>query len=229
MSLKKVISGISVALSIGVTSPALALEIGYCNTPQGLSAKLKTEGHRTVATMERVGVSLELNKATGKNLVARAANLVTATPDMKNWYIVRAFAPLGERSDKMCISSAGNNLEINDYRKDKKPTVTNYNFDKAKALAACKKLGDKVSHCSDHAEFVEQLQRRLHERIALQGVSRDKKDLVTIVADPGISPEDLGEKDFRILSTTMTGATAVSLSGYKFGFSKWVLGVLDKQ
>lgn len=151
MMLKSFIAAISAGLAIGAVSPALALEIGHCDTPEGLSASLKTEGHRTVATMERVGVSLELNEATGEKNIARSATLITATPDMKNWYMVRAFAPLGARSDKMCISSAGNNLEINDYRKKDKPTVTNYNFDKTKALAACKKLGNKVSHCSGHA------------------------------------------------------------------------------
>jgi hypothetical protein len=37
------------------TVPALALEVGQCDTPEGLSAKIKAEGHKIVATMERVG------------------------------------------------------------------------------------------------------------------------------------------------------------------------------
>lgn len=173
--------------------------------------------------MERVGVSLKLNRATGKKNIAHAANLVTATPDLKRWYMIRAFEPLGKRSDRMCVSDAGYNLEINDHRKIRKPTVTVFRFDKTEALAECERLSQFVSNCSDYGEFVDRMHKRFGERIALQGVTGDKKELMTIVADPG------NERDFRILSTTGTGATAISLRGDKFTFSKWVMGVLNSR
>lgn len=213
-----------------IAAPAHALDVGHCDTPEKMSAALKAEGHKIVARMERVGVSLELNRATGKNKVARAATLLTAKPDMTRWYLVRSFAPLGARSDKMCISMAGRNLEINDYRRNGTPTVTAYEFDPDKALAECERLSDKVGNCSDRAEFLQRLESRFAERIAVQGVT-DKAGLMTLVADPGHDGrEDVsGEQDFRILTTTGTGATAIALGGGKFSFSSWITGVLDQR
>ena len=180
--------------------------------------------------MERVGVSLKLNRATGKKLVARGANLLTAKPDMTRWYLVGSDGPLGKRSDRMCVSMAGRNLEINDHRKDRQPTVRAFLFEQAKALAECKRISHAVRNCSDHAEFLERMRKRFDERIAVQGIT-DKNGLMTIVANPGVRRTGgvLGDKNFRLLSTTRTGATAISLSGGKFNFSKWIVIVLNQQ
>ena len=166
--------------------------------------------------MERLGVNVD-TKA-----VVHNGDLITATPDLKKWYLVGTDAPLGQRSKKMCISSAGINLEINDYRRNGKPTVTVYSFDESKALAHCKSMADWAKNCAPLSEMITRMQSRFSERIALQGVT-DKKNLFVLVANPS------NKNDHRTLSTAASGATIIVRSGEKFSFSKWILSVLDKR
>lgn len=207
-----------------IAAPAHALDVGHCDTPEGLSAKIKAEGHKLVAGMDRIGVSL---KDGGK--AAWGANLVTVTPDLKRWYMLRGDKPLSERSTRMCVSAAGRNLEINDHRRKGPPTVTRYHFDRAKALAECDEVAkrfidgvEKGIRCNEFNEGLRILEEDLGERIALQGIG-DHGTLMTIIANPE------GEKDFRMLATAPAGATGIALSGRGFAFSAWVMTVLNKR
>jgi len=173
--------------------------------------------------MERIGVSVS------KRDVDQAANLMTATPDMKRWYMIRGDQPLAKQSSRMCVSAAGRNLEINDHRRNGKLTVTPYRFDRAKALAECKEIaknyidGEKYGiGCNEREEMIRILGEDVNERIALQGVT-DQQNLMTVIADPA------NENDFRMLATARAGATGIALRGHKFTFSQWILGVLDKR
>jgi len=189
-----------------------------------LSAKLKAEGHKIIASMDMIGVSL---KEGGK--VGYAAELITATPDLKHWYAVKGDKPLGTISTRLCVAAKGRNLEINDYRKDKPPTVTRYRFDRETALAACDEIAkqfvdgaEKGIRCNEFNEGLRILERDTGGRIALQGESDDGV-LVTIIADPE------NENDYRVLVTASAGATGIARSGVRFGFSPWVQSVLDRR
>ena len=130
----------------------------------------------------------------------------------------------------MCVSAAGRNLEINDHRRNGEPSVTRLRFDVAKAKAECHTLHSDESNCADHASMVTRMNERFGETIAMQGIS-DQGGLITIVANPGKSRTEgiLGDQDFRVLSTTPSGATVIALRGGKFSFSNWVLAVLDNR
>lgn len=203
-------------------SPAHALDVGQCDAPEGLSAVLRAENHKIVASMDMIGVSL---KEGGK--AGYAAEMITATPDLKSWYAVKGDRPLGAKSTRLCIAASGKNLEVSDYRKAGEPTVTRYRFDRDKALTECNEIAknfidgaEKGVGCNEFNEGLRILERDTGGRIALQGES-DSGTLVTIIADPD------NENDYRVLVTASAGATGIARSGIRFGFSDWVLSVLN--
>lgn len=210
-------------------TPAHALDAGECAAPAQMSAWLKAEGHKVVASMDAIGVSLKRQKAD------YVAEMVTATPDLKRWYVIRGDRPLGTKSTRFCVATAGRDLEINDYRKDGPPTVTRYRFDRSKALAECDRIardtvgGENGIRCNEYYESLRILKEDLNERVALQGLADDDV-LVTIVADPSDGPPDerMGKRDYRMLATASAGATGVARSGVRFAFSTWVLSVLNE-
>lgn len=213
-------------------TPAHALDAGQCAAPAQLSAWLKAEGHKAVASMDAIGVSLKRGGKAGF-----VAELVTATPDLKRWYVIRGDRPLGTKSTRFCVATTGRDLEINDYRRNGTPTVTRYRFDRASALAQCdevaKQFIDGVAkgiRCNEFNEGLRILRSDLNERIALQGIADDGV-LVTIVANPGGGGNEsqLGERHYGMLVTASAGATGIARSGARFGFSQWVLSVLNEQ
>lgn len=228
--MKRCLGEATILMAMAVASPAPALEVGTCDTPEGLSAKIKAEGHKTVATMERVGLSMKQGGQT-----TFIAQLVTATPDLKRWYIVNGDQPLSKRSTGKCVVVTGRNLEINDYRKDGTPTVTRYRFNRAKALTECDKVeknfvvGENTGiRCKEFYVVISRAIKTFGERIALQGLN-NFASLTTIIADPG-GPEDsiLGKYDYRMLVTAPKSATGIAARGRNFRFSKWVLSVEER-
>tara|TARA_B100000965_G_scaffold326665_1_gene289242 strand:- start:521 stop:1096 length:576 start_codon:yes stop_codon:yes gene_type:complete len=191
-----------------------------------LSAKLKAEGHKIVATMDIYGHDVD-RKEWG-----HVASLVTARTNLAHWYVLKGDHPLGTKSARMCIAAKGRNLEINDYRRDDHPTVTRYRFDRAEALKGCEKVRQnylKGARCNEHYAVVKGLGKEFGERIALQGET-ENGTMMTILADPNSDAGEFqGDRDFRMLVTTSEGAAGIASSGQRFAFSQWVLSVLDKR
>ena len=176
-----------------------------------------------MAGMEREGISLKQG-----GVLAYGASLVTATPDLKRWYIVRGDKPLDEQSTRMCVSAAGRDLQLNDHRRDGTPTVRRFNFDRDKALAQCDEIAknfidgeEKGIGCNDYYTGLRILEEDLGERVALQGIT-DQETMMTIIANPE------NEKDFRVLATASQGATIISLRGHKFAFSAWAASAFQQ-
>lgn len=214
-----------------IAASAHALDTGQCAPPAQMTAWLKAEGHKVVASMDAVGISLK--HGAGAVFVAE---MVTATPDLKHWYVIKGDRPLGTKSTRFCVATKGRNLQINDHRKDGPPTVTRYRFDRAKALAECDEVAkrfidgvEKGIRCNEFNEGLHIAERDLNERIALQGEAEGGV-LMTIVADPGDGPTEelLGNRDYRMLVTAPAGATGIARRGARFEFSQWVLSVLNQ-
>jgi hypothetical protein len=207
-------------------APVHALDAGHCDTPEGLSAKLRTEGHKIVATMDVYGYDVDAKEW------GHVASLITATPDLKRWYTLKGDQPLGTKSTRMCIAAKGKNLEINDHRKDAVPRVTRYRFEREKALASCEKVRRNYvagARCNEHYAVLADLQKEFGERIALQGEA-DGGVLMTIAADPNSNKsEPLGDRGYRMLVTTSDGAAGIASSGQRFAFSEWVLAVFGER
>lgn len=205
-----------------MSAPAYALDIGTCDTPEGLSAKIAEEGHKIVATMDRIGISLD------RGGVRRdIAQLVTATPDLKSWYIVNGDEPLSTPSTRMCVAAKGFNLEINDYRFKDKPTLTRYYFKRDEALAECDEMEEKFVvgentgiRCNELYEGMRNLEEATGERVAIQGMGY-RGTLMTMIATT-----DEG-RGYRMLATAPKGATGIAARGIGFSYSDWILGVLD--
>jgi hypothetical protein len=217
---------LTTCLLIAVAGEAAALDLGHCDTPEKLSAMLKAEGHKIVATMDVFGYHVD-----DENW-GHVASLVTARPDLTRWYILKGDKPLGTKSSRMCIAGKGKNLQINDHRRAGTPTVTRYRFDRERAMKGCEKVRQnfvKGARCNEHYAAVAGLGKEFGERIALQGQD-DRGLLMTMIADPNSnSTEYEGDRDYRMLVTTTDGAAGIAASGVRFAFSQWVISVLDKR
>lgn len=198
-------------------SPAGALEIGQCGTPQEMSAALKGEGHKAVAEMNVWLVDPD----SGEQVYG--AQIVTATADLGRWYIVTGNSPLG-KSTRLCIGLKGRDLEVNDYRRDGPPRVTRYEFDREEALADCRALQDEIKGgvgCNARGDMLEGFERGHDARLALQGMALSRSGgaggLVTFVADAA------DERDYRALLTRPTGTTVIIGRGREFGLTRHAL------
>jgi hypothetical protein len=215
-----------ISLLVLAAAPAHALDVGRCDTPEGLSAKLRTEGHKIVATMDMYGYDVDAKEW------GHVAVLITATPDLKHWYTLKGDQPLGTKSTRMCIADRGKALEISDYRRDGPATVTRYRFVREKALASCEKVLRNYmpgARCNEHYVVVEGFRKEFGERIAMQGEA-EGGILMTIVANPNSNKDKfLSDRDYRMLVTTSDGAAGIALRGERFAFSEWVLSVLDRR
>lgn len=80
-----------------------------------MTAWLKEEGHKIVAGMDCHGFSVSRNEG------GFVAELVTATPNLQHWYMVKGDQPLGTKPSRFCVATKGQNLEINDHRRGGPP------------------------------------------------------------------------------------------------------------
>lgn len=206
--------------------PAIALDEGFCTSPSEMTTLLSDEGHKIIATMDRHGYDVE------KEEWGFIAVLVTATPDLEGWYFVSGNEPLGTTSTEFCITIAGKNLELNDYRNDAVPAVSKYNFDPDAAQKGCERMQEAFINgvaCGEHYVVVEDYKRQFNERVALQGESIGGV-LVTIVAnpDPTTDGEFLTDRNYHSLATTSEGAVTIAGSGEHFEFADLVLTAFDQ-
>ncbi|MCG8542891.1 MAG: hypothetical protein MJE12_01650 [Alphaproteobacteria bacterium] len=200
---------------------ARALEPGQCGTPKAVNSHLKAEGHSPVGAMNRSVVNV---KTESRQLVAQ---FVTATQDLSRWYVIRGDAPLGKPSGRFCVSLKGRDLEIKDYRKNRPPTVSAFDFKREEALAQCDEVSKRIRGgvaCQFRDHVLAGFERRLGERLVFQGTrvnhSGSESGIFTIVADPQ-------EGDARTLATLDRGATTVIGRSEDFQLSPSVVEKLD--
>ena len=211
-------------LILVLATPAFGLEEGFCAPPADMTELLRGEEHNIIATMDRHGYDV------GSEEWGFIAVLVTTSPDLTSWYFVSGNKPLGTESTEFCITIAGKNLELNDHRQDRPPTVKKYRFDAAAAKAGCEKMQDAFLNgvaCGEHYTVIEDYGRQFKERIALQGESVGGV-LVTFVANPDPTTDGafLTDKNYHTLATTSEGSVTIAGSGERFEFSELVLSAL---
>lgn len=196
-------------------SPAQALEPRECAAPQEMMASLQEDAGGnvfTLATMNLQGVDVDTNDND-----VRTAQVVMSNSNFSKFYVVKGNAPLGERSSELCLSLQGRDLEANDYREDRPPTVTSYTFNTEAAKEQCEQINTNIganTGCKERSEALEHFKGNSNQHLAFQGIEtlENGQDgvLWSLIADPA------EEGGFRTLGSLDQGATIVGGSGEGF-------------
>jgi len=199
------------ALCITASSKALALEQGYCDTPAAVSAALKNEGHKSLASMDQPYIHDETKDE------RFAALFITANEDFSEWYQLQADQPLGEPAEEFCIKIKGRDLFIRDIRKPNPPALPERGFDEEHAKQMCRDIRKEIDEnflCDSYKSVLNKMAVNRGMFPVMQGhVMTDKGEvLITIVAklDEG--------KNFRFLSSEKNGITSPLITGRRFNF-----------
>lgn len=97
----------AVCAGLGVISPAYALDPGECGTPEAMTAKLKAEGQRSVASA---------NQWESQSKVENGL-IVTMNATRSAGYILQSDQPIGVRATKLCVFEMLAGLRVFDARK----------------------------------------------------------------------------------------------------------------
>lgn len=193
------------------------VEAGYCAAPQEMMSTLQADAGgdvHTLATMNKHVIDLDRSR----EHVVGIAQVVMSNRDFSKAYVVKGDAPLGEPSSELCLSLKIRDLEVNDYRIDREPTVTRYTFNTEAAIEQCETIeanlgGNVVCGERSHALRVLEQEENGGQRLAFQGIETRANGndgvLWTLIADPV-------EGDFRTLGSQDQGATIVGSSGGNF-------------
>ena len=97
------------ALAMGMTGQALAADIGECGTPEAMTAKMRAEGQRSIASAQRVQENS--GGFTYKGMI------FTSNEDHSVGYILQADKPVGEKANQVCITNRMQGIRLSDARK----------------------------------------------------------------------------------------------------------------
>ncbi|GEM_PF-6565211 len=89
-----------------LATPAFAADIGFCATPEAMTATLKAEDQRSIVSAQIITADKHL-----------FGLIVTMSADRKTGYIIRADQPLGDRASQLCVYKRMANIRLFDARK----------------------------------------------------------------------------------------------------------------
>ena len=112
-----------------IASAAHALDSGECGAPEGMNAKLKAEGQRTVASADR----LTEDKAI-------FGWFFTMNADRSVGYILQSDEPTGTRGSKFCVWTRMANMRLFDARQSGRDAAAHLKASDADALRRCDEL-----------------------------------------------------------------------------------------
>ena len=120
------------ALAMGMTEQALAADIGECGTPEAMTAKMRAEGQRSIASAQRVQQDNGVGSYKGM--------IFTSNADQSVGYILQADKPVGERVNQVCISNRMQGIRFSDARKPNTPESVLLKASDGDALKKCNYL-----------------------------------------------------------------------------------------
>ncbi len=124
---------LTTAMAIGVTGQALAADIGDCGTPEEMTAKLRAEDQRSIASAQRVQQSKG-------GVVSYKGMIFTSNADRSVGYVLHADKPLGEKANKICVINRVQDIRFSDARKSNNPDSVFLNASDEDALKKCSEL-----------------------------------------------------------------------------------------
>lgn len=104
---------LTTAMAMGVAGTAQAADIGECGTPEAMTAKLKAEDQRSIASAQRVQES--------GGVFTHKGMIFTSNSDRSVGYILQADKPVGEKANKICIVNRVQDIRFSDARKPNTP------------------------------------------------------------------------------------------------------------
>jgi hypothetical protein len=146
---------------------AQAADIGECATPEQMTAKLKGEDQRSIASAQRITAD--------KKMVGM---IFTMNPNRSVGYILQADQPMGDRASKICVWTRLANIRLFDARKPGLPAEALLKAPEADALRRCDELakGGKVSRESCGSFNTMKQKAEAHgERVMIQGFTVEKQ------------------------------------------------------
>lgn len=108
------------AASIGLSSPAHALETKQCLPMAEMNAALKTEGQRTLIIGDRVATNDAPERSSGVRF-DRYVNTVTANSDGSVGYQLEGDLPKVQASTKVCVAAKLTNVKLYDINRESIP------------------------------------------------------------------------------------------------------------
>ena len=120
------------ALAMGVAGQALAADIGECGTPEAMTAKMRAEGQRSIASAQRVQQENGVGSYKGV--------IFTSNADQSVGYILQADKPVGERANQVCISNRMQGIRFSDARNPNTPESVFLKGSDDEALKKCNDL-----------------------------------------------------------------------------------------
>lgn len=208
--------GVFFSLSVAVQAQPETVQPGYCAAPAEMMSTLQADAGgdvHTLAMMNKHEVDVDTNDPNVKT-----AQVVMSNSDFSKGYIIKGNAPLGQSSSQLCVSATIRDMEVNDFRIDREPTVARYTFNTEAAIEQYETIETNVGGnvaCGErsHALSVFEQDENGSQRLAFQGIETraDGEDgvLWTLIADPT-------EGDFRTLGSLDKGATIVGGRGSNF-------------
>lgn len=97
---------LSWVLAAGFSDIACAADIGDCDTPEAMTARLKAEDQHSVASAQMITQDKML-----------FGMIFTMSGDRKVGYILKADQPLGDRAGKICVYNRMADVRLFDARK----------------------------------------------------------------------------------------------------------------
>lgn len=146
---------------VAVLGAAQAADIGECATPEAMTAKLKTEDQRSIASAQLITPDKRL-----------FGMIFTMSSDRKVGYILKADQPLGDRASQICVYNRMADIRLFDARQPGVPRAALLKAPEADALKRCDVLATEGkfprASCNSLNTMV-QLSAASGNRVILQG------------------------------------------------------------
>lgn len=228
---------ILIALGLmAVLGAAQAADIGECATPEAMTAKLKTEDQRSIASAQLITPDKRL-----------FGMIFTMSSDRKVGYILKADQPLGDRASQICVYNRMADIRLFDARKPGTPPDALLKASEAEALKRCDVLDaeGKIPRKSCGAYNV--MVRKgdaVGNRIVLQGfgvekaasgVYRPAASLTTLSGNIGGSINDHPDEPARgiigdiMYSSLPDGATVINATLVYVEYTEYGLAALKQR
>lgn len=120
---------LSLTLVLISTTPAYAVDVGDCAAPEVMTARLKAEGQRSVASAQMITADKRL-----------LGMIFTMSGDQKVGYILKADQPLGDRAGQICAYNRMSDVRLFDARKPRLAVEALLKAPDAGALRRCDEL-----------------------------------------------------------------------------------------
>lgn len=184
------VTAAALTATIALTSPpAHAVDVGWCGTPEEMSALMREEGQRSLAVGNQ-HIAFEIDDDGEIHGADRFVGLIlTADLDGRVGYLIQADQPMGTPSTRSCIALRFHDVRLYDARQPGVPDETLIDSTEEAALARCAAIAETgliaVGSCGFH-NTAWQASVRVGEGMLLQAYSTTRRSDGSYATDDGL-------------------------------------------